>query len=228
MLRKRALVVFIIFFTMLSGLCIRLFYFQICVGQSLSKAASAQRTTNFDIEKPRGDIVDRNCIPFTNRSGKYSIVLKPLYLRSNEDEVGRVCYILGVDYNKIRAEIETKRGPILLETDEKRKNQVMDLGVMGISSINSLKRYDSNSIAKHVLGYLNRIDRTGETGIEKFYEDVLKYDSESAVGVVTDARNNLVEGLGYRMIRTEDNDKKLNVKLTLDYHIQKTVENVMA
>lgn len=227
MSQKKNMIVFTFFFIMFMVLIVRLFYFQIVTGKTLSKSASAQRITNLEIEKPRGDIVDRNLIPLTNRSRKFSIVLKPLCLKDNEDGLRKVSDVLGLDFSKVKREIEVKREPILFETDEKKKDLIMDLNIYGVSSINSLRRYDGNSVAKHILGYLNRIDQVGEAGIEKFYEDVLKHDRENTVGVITDARNNLVQGMGYRIFTHDGNYKKLSVKLTLDYHIQRIAEDVM-
>jgi len=49
----------------------------------------------------------------------------------------------------------------------------------------------------------------------------------SSVGVITDAKNNVLPGLGYRLNQTNPKAKKLNIKLTLDYHIQKIAETAM-
>lgn len=227
MFKDRNKIIFLIFFVLFSILLLRLFYFQIYKGDSLLRAASAQRITNFDIEKPRGNILDRNGIPFTNRTEKFSIVLKPLYLKGKEGDLKKICEILELDFYKIRGQIEIKKGPIMFETDESKKNAIMKLNIQGVSAVNSLKRYDDDSLAKHVLGYLNKIDQVGQTGIEKFYEDALAYDKENTIGVIIDAQNNPVQGLGYRLFRPAGKNEKLNVKLTLDYHIQKIVEEVM-
>jgi penicillin-binding protein 2 len=221
---KIILGVFSLLFLVLS---LRLFYLQIINGRNLSTAAVNQRTTNSDIEKPRGRILDRNLIPFTNRNVKHSVVLKPLYLRDRDDDLYRVCELLGLDFNKTKKEMETGREPVFYETDEETKNRIVGMKINGVSIINSLKRYGDTTLARHVLGYLNRVDQTGEAGIEKSYEEALKYDSEDAVTVTTDARNNLVQGLGYRLLKLSGMNKKLNVKLTLDYHIQHIVEDVM-
>jgi peptidoglycan glycosyltransferase/penicillin-binding protein 2 len=54
-----------------------------------------------EIEKPRGQILDRNMIPFTNRAKKTSIVLMPLVLRKSNSGLINICRILGFDYNEI-------------------------------------------------------------------------------------------------------------------------------
>jgi penicillin-binding protein 2 len=227
MLKNRNTTIFSFIFILFIVLIIRLFYLQAFAGKELSKAAVNQRTMNSHIDKPRGDIVDRNMIPFTSRTRKYSVVLKPLYLRGNDEDLLKVCEILQTDYHKIKKEIEAKNEPIFLEIDEDKKNKIADMKSNGISLINSLKRYDSNSVALHVLGYLNGVDGTGEAGIERAYEEILKYDRGDTVSVTTDIRNDLIQGYGYRLLKVLGDNKKLNVKLTLDYHIQKIVEDVM-
>jgi len=227
MLRKRCTAIFFTFFAMFVLLLLRVFYFQICAGKSLLKAAISQRTANFDIEKPRGDILDRNLIPLTNRSRKYSIVLMPIYLNKNKENLRKVCEILDLDFGIAIKEMESRSSPIFYEVDKERKEKIAAFNLYGVSVINSLKRYDESSVAKHIVGYLNGVDGFGEAGIEKYYEDVLKYKGEDAVGIITDARSNPVQGLGYRLLKLDGYNDKLNIKLTLDYHIQKIVEDVM-
>lgn len=227
MFKNRNTIIFKIFLLAFVVLITRMFYFQICKGKSLTSSAAAQRITSMDIEKPRGDIVDRNGIRFTNRNIKSMVVLKPLVLRHNLDDVEKVCKILGEDFYKVKRLIETEREPILIEANEEKRNKILNDSNTGISIVNLFKRYDDNTLARHILGYLNKVDQIGEAGLEKYYEDALKYDMKSKVGVITDARRNLVEGLGYRMVRQDGNDSKLDIKLTLDYHIQKIAESVM-
>ena len=223
--RNNAILISIVF--LFSCLAARVYYLQICQGQSLSRLASSQRMLNSQIEKPRGEILDRNLIPFTDREKRIFIVIKPLLLRDRDEDVKRVCDVLGLDFVKTKSEIDSKSEPLLFQTDEEKKRIIMEKGLQGISVVYSLKRYSENSIARHVTGYLNGIDRTGEAGIEKAYEDVLEFRQNDRVGVVTDARSNIIQGLGYRLNAAGSRGRGLNVKLTLDYHIQKIVEDVM-
>jgi len=225
--KKRAMTLFYIFFGAFTLLLGRFFYFQILNGGKLSQSASAQRISDSDIEIPRGDILDKNLIPLTNRQKKFSIVLQPLYLKENKEDLAKVCEILELNYREYEKRIDFEKQPIMIETSEEKKNAVINMKIPGTSAINSLKRYDENSVARHILGYLNKSDHVGETGIEKKYNEILECDTENLIGAVIDARNNIVKGMGYRIIKLEGDSKKLNVKLTLDYHIQRIVEEVM-
>lgn len=207
-------------------LAIRIFYLQVYNGSRLAAAASSQRVASSNIDKARGNIIDRNGIQFTGRDKKYTMVLKPLYLRDKKEDIARICEVLELDYTTTYSDIQIKRQPILVEADEQKKNTLMAMNIKGISIIYSKKRYGIESLARHVIGYLNKSDQVGQTGIEKFYEDQLCKNIKNTVGVVTDAKNNLVQGLGYRISKA-GNAEEYNVKLTMDYHVQSIVEEVM-
>lgn len=205
---------------------IRFFYLQIYAGKELSISANSQRISEKGIDIPRGNILDRNFIPLTNRTEEIYIVLKPLYLRRQDSDITYIAQILKLDAAKLKREIEFYKTPIILPCTQYEKNALKELNSQGITFIHTLKRYSEESVAKHVTGYINKIDNAGNTGIEKYFQDTLKLSSNNTVGVVTDAKNNLVEGLGYRIIEPEEKTQ-LNVKLTIDYHIQKIAENVL-
>ncbi|WP_010252281.1 peptidoglycan D,D-transpeptidase FtsI family protein [Acetivibrio cellulolyticus] len=223
---RRAGFLLISFTLVLITLGVRIFYLQFYTGKSLSIAADTQRISDIDIDFPRGDILDRNSIPLTNRTKEIYVVLKPIYLREKESEMASIAEILGLELSGLKRDIAFRKSPMIMTCSQYEKDALTKLNSQGISFINSLKRYSENSVAKHLTGYINEIDKTGQTGLEKFFQDTLKLNSKSSVGVITDAKNNLVTGLGYRFIEPEPVNK-LSVKLTLDYHIQRIAEDVM-
>ncbi len=227
MSNKRIVLIFFVFTTSLVALTVRFCYLHLAQGDELSSAASSQRLSSATIEKPRGKIVDKNLIPLTGRSIKTSVLLEPFFLKGKVDSIGRICDVLGLDFNKLKSELDYKRQPVILESDYRCREDLLKLGIKGVSVINMTERYGKNSVAWHVLGYLNQVDQTGSSGIEKAYENILKTDGENSINVITDAKDNLVEGIGYRIKKESITGKKLNIKLTIDYHIQKIVESVM-
>ncbi|MCX7843533.1 MAG: penicillin-binding transpeptidase domain-containing protein [Clostridia bacterium] len=219
------LLAFIALFIALTG---RIAYFQIFMGQKLAKSASVQRISRSVAEMPRGNILDRNGIPFTNRSKKISVAIKPLILRSRLGDIEKISNILELNEQEIKREIDIMRQPIIIETTSEKSQELLKTGVEGVSVIHSLKRYDSGkSLAKHVLGYLNGVDLYGETGIEKHYEQYLKLKGQNSMSVYTDAKSNVIPGIGYRVARTDKSHEKNSVILTIDYHIQRIVEDVL-
>lgn len=227
MQKKRLFIILSSFTIMFLCIILRILYLQVFQGDTLSKAASAQRTISSTFEKPRGRIIDINGIPFTNRTKKYTAVLMPLYLENNDVLLKEICDILWLDIDVIKQQMEEENKPILVDIDEIKKDRLLDLKINGISVIYSLGRYDNGTLARHVLGYVSKKDQIGQSGIEKAYEDALKENGKNSVGIIADAGKNLVKGLGYRINKDSEEAGTLDVKLTLDYHIQKIVEEVM-
>jgi len=223
---KRTGLLLICFTSLIFLLGIRLFYLQIYSGKKLSISANSQRISEKGIDIPRGNILDRNMIPLTNRTEELYVVIKPLHLRGKDSDIANIAQILNLDEKKLKREIEFNKNPIVLSCTQYEKESLEELKSQGISFIHALKRYTGQSVAKHVIGYISNMDNTGKTGIEKYFQDTLKLSSNSSIGVVTDARHNLVAGLGYRIIEPEVTSQ-LNVKLTIDYHIQKIAERVL-
>ena len=226
MTRKRLLILLTFFSISIILLIIRVFYIQVEMGERLAISATSQRLSALDIKSHRGNILDSNSIPFTNRVNEVYVVIKPLQLKGKENAIKKIANILEIELYQFKRLIEFKKEPLIYQSDIDTKNLLIKENIPGVSFINSLKRHDTNSIAKHVIGYLNKADGVGQTGIERSYDDILNLNTKSSIGIVTDAKENFVTGLGYRFINPL-NHEKLHVKLTLNYHIQKIAENAM-
>ncbi len=192
----------------------------------MAKEASTQRSNNVQIESVRGDFVDKNGIRLTSRTPGITAVLKPALLKDNLLAVEEICRLVGLDEDKTKEKILRYNTPILVEIDSETKTILADMKIEGVSFINSLKRYNTDTKAKHLLGYLNKVDDIGSNGLEKLYEKTLNYGNQEMLAVITDGNNDLLKGLGYRIIKDESN-KKLDIKLTIDYHIQNIIEQTL-
>ena len=223
---KRVAIVFLIIFIILVA---RMFYIQIISSSMLSQKASAQRVSNIEIENVRGDFLDRNGIRLTSRNAKITAVLKPLLLKKESDAtLSEICSLTGLDEQRTIERIRTTKNPILINVDQETRALIMSKNIEGISFVNSLDRYGTDTKAKHILGYINQVDNIGSFGLEKQYESILNFGKDTTIGVVTDANNNLLDGLGYRVIKPDTKqNKKLDIQLALDYHIQSIIENAL-
>ena len=224
---RRIRILLFIFLAIFSCLITRLFYLQIVGGNSMAKEASAQRSNNINIESARGDFIDRNGIRLTNRTPGITAVLKPSFLREQISSVDQICRLVGLDIEKTKEKIQRYNTPILVEIDKETKAILSDMNIEGISFLNSLNRYNTDTRAKHLLGYLNKVDKIGSNGLEKLYEKTLNYGNEDMLAVITDGNNEILNGLGYRIIKGDNKNKKLDIRLTIDYHIQSTIEQAL-
>ena len=87
-------------------------------------------------------------------------------------------------------------------------------------------RNSKDTLASHILGYVDDKVKEGLAGIEKVYQDSLKRGGGVYAGLLADAGNGYMQSFGYR-IWNNLGIERLNVKLTLDYHIQSIVEQTM-
>jgi len=226
-IQRRINILFIIYLAAAAALAARVLYLQVPSSDYLSKAASSQRIASYDIEAARGNILDINGIRLTNREPRYIAVLKPADINGDQKIINRICAILGLDAGKITSQLADSPNPIFIDVTKEQKEQLLQAETNGISVINTFYRYSAQSVAKHVVGYLGKKDQNGQTGIEKFYEKELRGNASNSIGLIKDAKNNTLIGKGYRFIETAALSEALDVRLTIDYHIQKITENVM-
>ena len=86
------------------------------------------------------------------------------------------------------------------------------------------RRYDENSVARHVVGYIQG-DGIGIMGIEKSFNSFLSSDEECMIYALKDAKNQLVPGAGYDYKKPDT--IYYDVELTIDFHIQRALEQVL-
>ncbi len=225
MTAKRTYITIGAILSLFAALLARFAYIQFVSYGELSESAFEQRLSNTQIEKMRGNITDHSGIPFTNRERSYTAFIKTAYMPKSPADREKVCDALGISPDTLNS-LTGKSKPVLIDTDETGSKALAEINTNWVTILNSLKRYDDGTLAKHVVGYLSKKDRVGQSGIEKAYEKELRDNSVYEIGTVTDAAKNPIKGLGYR-IRDLSSDKKQNVRLTLDYHIQQIVENAL-
>ncbi len=86
-------------------------------------------------------------------------------------------------------------------------------------------RYEAGGILTHVTGYTAN-DGSGLSGIEKKYDHVLKGENYYTVTYNADAAGRPLKD-GELTIDEPNTEKPKGIRLTIDYHIQKCVEDVM-
>ena len=79
------------------------------------------------------------------------------------------------------------------------------------------------SLAKHIIGYTSP-DGEGKSGIEKIYDSYLKTDKKLKLKYYANAKG---EPVGEPQIIKEENKKESQIRLTLDYELQKTAQRIM-
>lgn len=224
---KRALMagIFLAFIILL--LMGRLFFIQVIKSQDYSKKAVQQRLMNISLGTDRGNIYDRNLIPFTAREKKKYIILYPAYIYDIKNTSSLISKVTEFSPEYIEKKIRSSTDPIeFLYTGEKNEySDMIEKGKMkGVIIVEKKQRYSESSLCRHLIGYISKADKKGEMGIEKSMDNYLAGGSSGVIAVV-DSSKNIIPGLGFRKV--EGNLGKLNIKLTLDYHIQKIAEDIL-
>jgi len=224
-IKKRIYILYFILFSFFLCLAGKIAYIQFFSQRNLAESAFRQRLSNNSIEKLRGNILDRNGISFTNREIRYTALIKPSDMPDSNEERLKVCKALKIDETILNS-LSPRSKPLMIETDKEGSDEILKMNTDWVSILYSLNRYDDGTLAKHIIGYLNKRDKVGQAGLEKAYEDVLRDNTVFEIGTITDAAKSPLKGLGYRL-KNWSSGKKAHVKLTIDYHIQKIVEDVM-
>jgi len=225
--QKRCLKIYIAISIALVLLITRIGWLQSRNSGELAKAAAAKRVSDFAIDIPRGEIVDRNNIPLTNRSPKKLLLLRSEFILEDKPNTDFISSVIGITPQALTDNLRKTKGPVIYDIKNEDESKLAKIDHKVYSVIELLNRYDENSVATHLLGYLNKKDGIGATGIERVYNEILKVDGETYVGYIRDAKYQPVNGLGYRLGTSWTEESKKNVKLTLDYHIQKIAEDIL-
>lgn len=205
---------------------VRLFNIQAITGKQYSTAAALQRTRNRPLYSERGDILDRNGIRFTGRETCWKAVLQPATLLENPGDLRTVADIFNISVENLSKKISASNLPTIAQVTQAQAEAIADSTLSGISVINMRVRNSDATLAPHILGYVDDKGEEGMAGIEKAYQETLKSGDGVYVGVIADAGNSYMSRYGYRIWDTMGKEK-LDVRLTLDYHLQSIVEETM-
>lgn len=228
--RKRILLIGIAFILICISLLGRLFFIQIIKKDEYSKKAVQQRLMSIPLDIERGNIYDRNMIPFTGREVKKYIIAYPDYIQDKNAVASIISKLSSKSTEGILKELNSHAGALeyIYEKENDDLLNIIEAGKLkGVIAIEKKHRYSDESIGRHVIGYISKSDKNGEMGIERSMDNYLSSASGKSLIAVVDSSKKIIPGLGFRKVETNSNGLNYGVKLTLDYHIQKIVEQVM-
>lgn len=215
-----------LYFILMMLLVFRVFSIQAVRGEEYSEAAAVQRWRHVRIYTERGDVLDRNGIRFTNRRKQFLAVIQPKELLKDASGLSRASGLLDVPVHDLESAVSKSFLPSAVRVAEERAAAIRDAAVPGLSIVEVPVRSSEETLAVHLIGYVDEKGETGLSGIEKAYQDTLKKGGGVFAGVLADAGNTAMEQFGYRIWDTTG-IQKLNIKTTLDYHMQEIVEEAM-
>ena len=224
--KKRLLALFLVVALLFVALFARLCYVALVNGRHLTARALEQWSRDLPITAERGLIVDRNGIVLAGNETSYSVYLRPRLVEDDERVAKTLAELLDLDYDGLLRKIGKKtvsEYTLKKQVDKETADKLIDLSFPGIYlSVDNSRVYPYGELACQVLGYTS-VDNSGQAGLEQYYEKYLKgidgqlLTQSDLVGYeIPDSSTYYVPAIA-----------GLNLRLTLDYYIQRAVENVL-
>jgi cell division protein FtsI/penicillin-binding protein 2 len=204
----------------------KLLYIQGYKGKEYYDRAVRQSEIKVDLTSNRGSIYDRNNILLTDKEKEDVLVVLKRNFKLDKKKIELLKDITNMSEKNIYKKFESKSDLIELKIKHLNENLKKEIeSQSGVLIVNKTHRYLKENLLTHVIGYINKYENEGVSGIEKAKDDLLKNQKKEYVEAFLDARKNVVLG-SFKKYRNE-NLKAKNVKLTIDYDIQKSVERAL-
>ena len=124
--KKRILLIGSILILICISLLGRLFFIQIIKKDEYSKKAVQQRLMTIPLDIERGDIFDKNMIPFTGREIKKYIIVYPDYIQDNNAVASVISKLSGTSYEDALKELDSDADTLEF-IYEKENKELLDL-----------------------------------------------------------------------------------------------------
>ena len=203
----------------------RVFYVQIVWGKDLQSKAIDQWTRELPVTAVRGKIVDRNGVTLVSNAQSYAVYIRCRLLKDPASAAKILAETLGMNesalYQKIithsSSEITVKKG-----VSKESISKLMSHDISGVYfTTDNTRVYPYGDALCSILGYTS-IDGAGQSGLERKYDEYLKgYNGE--ILYESDLVGYDLGGKTAKYIRATNG---LNLKLTVDYEIQRICEAV--
>ena len=220
---KRIKTVVAIFALIMVLLAARLWYIQLVCHEEFAEAAVSQYEISIEGLDTRGMILDRNLQPLTGGTKQYyyiiskkrgSVELESLMGDMEAQQIAKessVYYVYRTEkYNR--------------SVNEKLKKDY------GAYVFQSQSRYTDDQIACHLVGYLNKDENRGVSGLELAYQSDLA-DDGNILTVWADGAGNIIKGIAPSVTAGDSQQKSMrarSVVTTIDRRLQHVCEKALS
>lgn len=239
-LRFLEIIIIIVF----AFLLLWLFNLQILNGDKFTSLSDKNCIRLIPQEGKRGDILDRNGQLLVGSTVSYDLVILPQDKANLDITLNALSSVLVVPfselYDRYKRNYISKNMPVVLAKNIDRQKALMleelKFNFDGVSvQLRPIRYYPYGSLACHIIGYLSQIDHwrlsklefygykvrdiVGYGGVEEKYDYYLRQE-DGGVSQEVDHKGKLTRLLGYKPPKSGK-----DIQLTIDYKIQKIVEN---
>ena len=201
----------------------RLYYVQVYQNPKYSQLALKQRSKEISLYPKRGIIYDKNGVPLTNIEKTPTIIIQKKEMQENKNIYAQVQKNTTLSYKEFNSLINSDN--YILQIPIKERFAIEE--GQNIYFVDMTNRYGKSNPLSHVIGYINKSENSGESGIEKVYDEFLKESEEKSFVIEYDkSRTIILDGAEYVNEITDPNNPA-GVKLTIDSKVQTAVEKIM-
>lgn len=222
--KSRMIISILVIVVILAGLSARLYYLQIVKSEEYYNLALKQRGREIDLYPKRGLIFDRNLLPLTNEEKTDIIILPRNTLFNNVDLYNNIVNNTTLTSKELSNIINSNKN--LLEIPLKEKIPIAE-NALDIFIVEKVNRYNSKKLLSHVIGYVNKAENSGESGIERVYDEFLRTTDEDYLLVEYDKNRSMILGGSYFVNQDKNSIDPSAVQLTIDIKIQEVVEKIL-
>ena len=225
-LQKKLLGVLVLVAFLFCLIVVRLAYLQLIKSGWLQNMAHNQWVRSLPIEASRGEISDRNGVKLAVNYSCYDIYVKPSMVQDESQVALALAKELNIDYNYLYNKITTSdMGEVLIQ--KKVNSEVVkkfsNYNIAGIYFSENISRYyPYGDLASQVIGITNS-DNEGQSGLEMYYNEYLS-GVNGSYKISSDVKGVEIEGSLYTY---QDSIDGLNIELTIDTRIQKSLESAL-
>ncbi|HET7522392.1 MAG TPA: stage V sporulation protein D [Bacillales bacterium] len=223
--RRRLVFLLIVGICIFASFIVRLGYVQFKMGDWLYEQARDSWSRNIEYKAERGDIVDRNGVVLATNVSAPSVIVVPIQIKNPVTASRKLAPILNMQQKKLYEKMTKKAATVEIrpagkKISNEKAEKIREMRIPGVYIAEDyLRHYPFGSFLSHVLGFAG-IDNQGLTGLELYYDKLLKGDS-GYVAFFSDARGERMPFLSDRYIPPVDG---LNLKLTVNAKIQAIIE----
>lgn len=222
-INKRLIIGGIIICILFSSMALRLTYLQIFKHEEYNALALRQRSTEVEIESPRGYIFDKNLKPITNNTSSPTIIVPKILISKDQLLYSKILQNTSLSYMELQQRMEEEK--FVLQIPLENSFDISNYNNVFIVDI--VNRYDPNNILSHVIGYVNKADNSGKSGLENVFDYNLKHSRKNTILLEHDDKRSLFIGATEYVDETISPMDPTSVVTTIDLDIQRDTERIM-
>ncbi|GMX58829.1 MAG: penicillin-binding protein 2 [Candidatus Microsyncoccus archaeolyticus] len=232
-LSQRNFTILFVFFSFVILLLLSIsFYFQVVQHSFYGEKANKNKFAFKELDAQRGIIYDRNMTQLVSNVQSFDLVCNTLNFSEDEGEKNKeiieIAKILNISFEELEKTIEEKKekGEFVISYDlEKEKVIVFKARESEFSAFsikkNQKREYVDGNMFSNIIGYVNRSEEKGKSGVEEYYEEYLK----EIGGIVERERDVYGNIIKEELIKESESGN--NVILNIDMDLQKKTAEVL-